>query len=289
MEPLIDSSSTKLPPTRYLELRRLVYDHLHAVEIETKSEHFVRVLVASLIGLSMVSVVLETVPALEKEYSAIFYFFEVVTVVAFSIEYLLRLWTAIEIPKYDHHAILGRLHYIVSPLGLVDLLAILPFYLPGLISIDLRFIRGLRLIRLMRVMKLGHYSKSLSLIATVARKKRHEMGAALLIVIILLVFASSIMYYMEHDSQPQAFSSIPASLWWGIATLTTVGYGDIVPITMLGRVFASVISVLGIGVFALPSGIFVAGFVEEMQLNRAHVLCPRCQEEIKARKKSTTA
>jgi len=247
--------------------------------VETHLQHNVRIFITTIISLSIVSVVLETVQELEVNYSLEFYIFEVFTVTVFSIEYLLRLWCAVEEPRYSR-PIIGRLRYALSPLALVDLIAVLPFYLPALIPIDLRFLRGLRLIRLVRVMKLGHYSRSLTLITTVAKKKRHEMGAALLIVSILLLFASSVMYYVERDTQPKLFSSIPAALWWGVCALTTVGYGDIYPVTTVGKLFSSFISLLALGIIALPSGIFVAGFMEEMLNNRAKVFCARCGAEI---------
>ncbi len=171
----------------------------------------------------------------------------------------------------------------VSPLALVDLIAVLPFYLPALLgNVDLRFIRILRLIRLVRVMKLGHYSKSLTHVSHVIKKKRSELAASLFILAILLLFSSTVMYYVEHESQPQAFRSIPAAFWWGIETLTTVGYGDVAPITPLGKVCAAIIAILGIGLFGLPTALIATGFMEEVQHKRDRQLCEECGKKLEA-------
>jgi len=258
--------------------RKYIYELLHTVEIDSTFEYVVRIVIGILIVLSILSVMLETMEDFESKYSEALDIFETVTVVIFSIEYLLRLWSAVEIPKYQH-PIFGRIRYILSPLSLVDLLAITPFYLPHLTTLDLRFLRGLRLIRLLRVLKLGHYSRSLTLIVKVTKKKRHEIGAAIFLMGLVLVMSSSLMYYIEHEAQPKSFPSIPASMWWGVATLTTVGYGDVYPITTLGKLCSALITIIGIGIVALPSGIIVAGFIEELQTHKA-ITCPHCNKEI---------
>ena len=268
-------------PRTWKEARHYMHDALHA---ETpghywSTQHWVHITIASVIGFSMLSVILETEPTLEQNCSAWFYAFEIFTVVVFSIEYILRAWSIVEEPGY-HGPILGRLKYLITPLALVDLIAVLPFFLPALIPLDLRFVRVLRLIRLVRVMKLGHYSHSLAHISKVIKSKRSELAASLFILAVLLLFASTIMYYVEHDAQPQSFRSIPAAFWWGIETLTTVGYGDVAPITTLGKICAAVIAVLGIGLFGLPTAIIATGFLEEVQHKRERVLCDVCKKEI---------
>lgn len=263
----------------YQRIRYVTYDLLHAHDKETRAEHFVRITLSSLIVLSIISVMLETVHGIEEGIGQYLYLFEVFTVVVFSLEYVLRFWSIVEEKKYSD-PFWGRLRYTVSFFALIDLLAVLPFFIPQIISMDLRFIRGFRLVRLFRVLKLGHYSTSLGMIVRVVKKKKHEIAVVLFTVGITLVISSSLMYFLEHDTQPEAFSSIPAALWWGVAALTTVGYGDVVPATVLGKVFGSVICILGVGLFALPSGILVAGFVEEMQTSIKKITCPRCGEEI---------
>jgi voltage-gated potassium channel len=265
--------------SQWLHARDVIHGLLHASSIETRGQHWTRVIIASVITLSVLSVILETEPELESNFRAWFYGLEIFTVVIFSIEYLFRVWCIVEDPGYER-PILGRLKYIFTPLALVDLVAVLPFFLPALITVDLRFIRILRLIRLVRVMKLGHYSTSLTVISSVIRHKRHEMAAALFIMVILITMASTIMYYVEHDAQPDKFRSIPASMWWSVETLTSVGYGDAFPITTLGKVCCALIAILGIGVVGLPTGIFVAGFVDELQHKRERVLCDECKRVI---------
>jgi len=165
-------------------------------------------------------------------------------------------------------------------MAVVDLLAILPFYLPFL-GFDLRVIRVMRLLRILRVAKVGRYYSSLGLIRAVFRDKKEELVLTSFLMAMLLIISASVMYYCENAEQPEAFSSIPASIWWAVATLTTVGYGDIYPVTTVGKACASVIAVLGIGMFALPTGILGAGFVEQIQKKRRPPRkCPHCGGEL---------
>ncbi len=239
--------------------------------------------ILTLILLNIVALCLETVVSLKTDYRHFFRAFEVFSVAVFSVEYVLRLWVCTVNPRY-RHPLWGRLKYAVASLALIDLLAILPFYLPfilpfvGLQTLDLR---SLRAVRLFRVFKLIRYSKTLLLFRRVVWEKRQELSVTLFFLVFLLLFSSSLMYYAEHTAQPDNFSSIPAAMWWAIATLTTVGYGDVYPITNLGRFFASIIAVLGIGLFALPTGILGAAFVEEVenarQVKKDQVQQKRCQ------------
>jgi len=201
----------------------------------------------------------------------------------FSAEYLLRLWSCTVNPA--HAAPLrGRFRFALTPLLLIDLLAILPFYfslLAPLLALDLRFLRAVRLFRLFRLAKLARYSLALRTFGRVLSSKKEELLSTLFILFLLLFLASSLMYFAENKAQPEKFSSIPTALWWGVATLTTVGYGDVVPVTALGRFLASMIAILGIGMFALPTGILGAAFVEEMQTRSSPPkLCPHCGKQL---------
>ena len=155
--------------------------------------------------------------------------------------------------------------YAATPLALIDLVTILPFYLPFIIT-DLRLIRLVRLLRLLKVIR---YSESLKTFTELYRLKRQELSMVFLTIAFLLVISSAVIYHVEHEAQPEAFSSIPASMWWGVSTLTTVGYGDVYPVTSLGKFFGAIIALLGIGLFALPAGILGSGFVAIMRRNRA--------------------
>lgn len=166
---------------------------------------------------------------------------------------------------------------------LIDLLAIAPFYLP-MMGVDLRAFRALRLFRLLRVAKLGRYSMALKLIGHVVRSKREELITTVIFMLLLLLFASSLMYFAERDVQPEVFGSIPESMWWAVTTLTTVGYGDVSPVTPVGKALGSVVAILGVGMFALPTGILGSGFVEaiENQKNDSGI-CPTCGQCVKGK------
>jgi voltage-gated potassium channel len=163
---------------------------------------------------------------------------------------------------------------------LIDLFAILPFYIPTS-GLDFRVLRAVRLTRLFRILKLGHYSQSLRTLGKVLKSKREELIVTLFAGVILLIIASSIMYYIERDTQPDKFNSILSAMWWGVSTLTTIGYGDIYPITTLGKIVGSFISVMGIGLFVLPAGILASGFSSELQNNvKNPKVCPHCGKDI---------
>lgn len=198
----------------------------------------------------------------------------------FTIEYLLRLWSCTVDSRF-RNPVLGRIRFALRPLLIIDLVAILPFYLPIIIPFDLRFLRALRLIRILRMLKMGRYSESLRLFASVLKSKKEELVIAVFVTFILLIVSSSLMYFVENEAQPENFSSIPDAMWWGVATMTTVGYGDVYPVTPVGRFLGAIIAILGIGMFALPAGILASGFVEEIQKRRTgHIRCPYCGKNI---------
>jgi voltage-gated potassium channel len=231
-----------------------------------------------LIFVSVLSVILETEAGLYARYQAIFWGFEIFTVAVFTIEYILRMWVCTMDPRYES-PVLGRIKYALTPLALIDLASILPFYLPAA-GMDLRFLRAIRLVRLFRLLKLGHYSQSMRTLGKVLRSRKEELLITLFAGFIVLIMASGVMYYVERDAQPDKFSSILNSMWWGTATLTTVGYGDIYPITPLGKIAGSIISVVGIGLFVLPAGILATGFLEELQSRKkVPQVCPHCGKE----------
>lgn len=237
------------------------------------------IFIMTLISLNVITVILGTVDYLYSRYMLFFWAFEIFSVSVFTIEYLLRLWTCTTDSRFKSF-IKGRIRFAVTPLALVDLLAILPFYLPMIIPLDLRFIRALRLFRLFRLFKMGRYSEALKTFGNVLKEKKEELVIAVFSVLIILVIASSLMYFIENETQPEAFSSIPAAMWWGAATLTTVGYGDIYPITPIGKFLGAIIALLGIGMFALPAGILSSGFAEEIQRKHENRrICPHCGKD----------
>lgn len=234
---------------------------------------------ASLIILNVLALMLETVAAVYQEWRLVFIAFEVFSLTLFIVEYLLRVWVADLNTKYQH-PIGGRIRYLFSPMALLDLVAILPSLLL-MSSADLRFLRMFRLFRVVRLLHLPHCNKAMFSILQAARSKRAEFVIAGAIMFFLLIICSSLVYFAEHKAQPQAFSSIPASLWWGIMTLTTVGYGDVYPITTTGKIIASFFAALGIGFFALPSAILASALIEQSRQSDPSKTCPHCGGELK--------
>lgn len=230
-----------------------------------------------LILLNVIAVMFETVESIFIRFQTIFRTFEILSVAIFSVEYFLRVLTCTADERFPR-PITGRIRFALTPLAIIDLIAILPFYIPFILPLDLRFIR---IFRIFRLFKLGRYSASLRTLGNVLIAKAWDLGVIAFIVLILLVCASCLMYFVEHGAQPLAFSSIPAAMWWGVATLTTVGYGDIYPITYAGKCMGAIVAILGIGMFALPAGILASGFAEELQKRRGNrSLCPYCGKEI---------
>jgi voltage-gated potassium channel len=198
----------------------------------------------------------------------------------FSLEYLCRLWVCTVDEKY-RHPLKGRLRYARTNMALIDLVAILPFYLPFIIAFDMRIIRLMRLVRLFRLLKVARYSESLQTFTDVYRLKRQELYMVFLAIMFLLIISSAVVYHLENEAQPDDFSSIPAAMWWGVATLTTVGYGDVTPVTTLGKFFGSIIALLGIGLFALPAGVLGSGFITIMRRKGGGTFkCPHCRKEV---------
>ena len=265
----------------YDRAKRRVFDILEQAGDDDRFSWWCDIFLLVLIALNTLAVVLETVPSLAAGYGTFFFWFEGASVVIFTIEYGLRLWSC-TIRERFRAPVRGRLRFMVTPLALVDLMAIFPFYLPLLVQIDFRFIRILRFVRLFRLLKMSRYMRSLRLFGTVVHEKKEELMIAIGMVLVILLFASSVMYMMENAAQPEAFSSIPAAMWWGIATLTTVGYGDVYPVTPLGKVLGSVIALLGVGLVALPAGILASGFSDVIPRRniRAPHTCPHCGEVI---------
>lgn len=270
--------------THRLSLKYRIYKILEFAEPKDWLSKAFDIFILTLIFLNLVAVALETVDSLFQEYGFWFKAFEIFSVSVFTIEYVLRIWSCTIKPHY-RHPVWGRLRYIVTPLALVDLLAIIPFYLP-LLSPQLRVGRALRLFRLFRVLKLNRYTDSLKILGRVFRLKQEELLLSLFVLSVLLALASSLIYFAEHSAQPEAFSSIPKAMWWGTITLTTVGYGDVYPVTLVGRILGAILAVLGIGLFALPAGILASGFSEELQARKAkkqrhaNRSCPHCGQLI---------
>lgn len=243
------------------------------------SEKIFEVLLVIIIIFNIVAILLDSVVEIHNEYKYFFYKFEIFSVLFFTLEYFARLYAIVENPEYVH-PIKGRLSYAITPMSLVDLMSFLPFYLI-FFSLDLRFLRVFRLMGLFRMFKIARYMKALDIFKRVLADRKEQLVLSIIFILFILVIISSLMFYVERDRQPEAFSSIPATMWWGVATLTTVGYGDIVPMTPLGKVLGGLFAIVGVGLFALPAGILSSGFYEVMHQKDAKVFCPHCGKDIR--------
>ena len=221
-------------------------------------DYFLIVLIIS----NVLAAVLDTVPAFHARYETVLYVFEVVSVLIFTLEYSLRVWVAPEhLPHSHRSALKARIMWMTSPAGLIDLFAILPFYLSLLIPLDLRF---LRIFRLLRFFKLSRYSAGLNSLSRAIFSERRALVGSLVIMMGLVLSAASLAWLAEHQTQPDTFGSIPQAMWWAVATLTTVGYGDVVPVTVVGKMLGGVVMLLGLAMFALPVGIVATAFAQEI-------------------------
>lgn len=241
---------------------------VHAILDGQADDGFARALNLGLLLLilaNVTAVVAETVPTLGERHAAAFAAFERISVLIFVLEYIARLWSCTADPTCAH-PVTGRLRQALRPLPLIDLVAILPALLPG--GLDLRTLRALRLLRVLRLFKLTRHSSALQTFVQVLRGKAPELLSILFVLLLLLVMTASLMYFLEHETNP-AFDSIPTAMWWGIVTFTTVGYGDLTPVTAAGRVVGGCVAVLGIGMFAIPAGLLGAAFTAELERRRA--------------------
>ncbi|TMP33363.1 ion transporter [Pseudoalteromonas rubra] len=251
-----------------LTLRQKTAGLLEASGRFRKAGHAIDVFLITLIIANVIAIVLESVPALATRYHSLFFYIEVISVAIFTIEYLLRLWCCVDKLEFKHTSgsnIKKRLRYVFSPLAIIDLLAILPTLLMVFFSFDLRF---LRVFRLLRIFKLTRYSRAMQLLLAAFREESSSLLAAFFIMSLVLIVASCGIYLIEHDVQPDKFGSIPAAMWWAMATLTTVGYGDVVPITPLGRFFGGVITLLSMGMVAIPTGLLASSFADQLRKRR---------------------
>lgn len=265
----------------YRATKGKVHTLLHPELGHTKWDKFINIFIIVLILLNVIAVMLETVPAIQEPHAEFFRVFDALSVTIFTIEYVLRVWSSNHDPQFGH-SVKGRLRYMLTPGALIDLVAILPFYFYSVFTIDLRVLRILRLLRFLRLFRLTSYMKATRLVISVFKATRNQLLLALVLVLFLIVISSSLVYFAEHLAQPDKFTSIPATVWWSVVTLTTVGYGDMIPVTTSGKIFTSVILIAGVTLFALPAGIITAGFLEEIRKGKNHktIHCPHCGKPI---------
>lgn len=242
-------------------IRKRIYeilekDHTGADRVSTYVDYFLQILIL----LNVAAVLVASVKGLRQELVDELYLFELVSVSIFCVEYCLRVWCSIEGDKVKK-PFWGRIRYMFRFLSVIDLIAILPFFLI-FVSPELRMLRMIRLLKIFR------YSKGIKLFGKVFYERKDELLSTFFIFLVFLIIISSLGYMAEKEAQPEAFGSIPEAMWWGIATLTTVGYGDLVPVTVFGKLLGAIGAVVGIVMYALPSAIVVSGFVRAWEDER---------------------
>lgn len=225
--------------------------------------------------------VFETFPQ-SHQYLDILQVLEGITVVFFTIDYFLRIWTATYLYKGVTTA-RARMKFIFSWAGIVDFFSCVPYYLPFFFPSGAVALRMFRIIRILRIFRIHHYSDPLKVIGRVLKKKKGQLMSSIFIVLILMIAASLMMYSLEHKAQPEVFDNAFSGFWWAINTLLTVGYGDIVPITFAGKLCGAIMTFLGVGMVAIPTGILSAGFVEQMTpkpKEKEPHYCPNCGHKL---------
>ena len=248
----------------FLETRKRLWQILERGNSEDKISVYTDIFLISLIILNIIAVLLETVDSIYTLYKFEFLIFERVSTAIFLIEYILRVWVCIEDDKVKKKRtkVIVRLKYMATWPAIIDLLAVLSGILPMIFNVDLRILRALRMLRLL---KFSRYFKVMNLLLGVLKEEKQSFLAAMFLLTIAMLIASTGIYIFEKDSQPDKFGSIPEAMWWAVATLTTVGYGDVTPITPMGKLFGAVVTIIGIGTVALPSGILASGFSDQLK------------------------
>jgi voltage-gated potassium channel len=247
-------------------MRTRIYNILEMTDPQDFLSRAFSLFIVTLISLNVLCIVLESIPELDLLYRTQFFAIEIVSTVIFALEYSLRLWSCIESETEKKAPLKSRIKYALSPLAIVDLLAFLPSILQVIFpGIDLRF---LRVLRLLRVFKLTRYFTSFELLLNVLHEERKNLAGIFFLLLVILTLAASALYLVERDMQPDKFGSIPQAMWWAIAALTTVGYGDVYPLSPAGKILGSLVTIVGIGMVALPSGILASAFSEQMRRKR---------------------
>ena len=247
--------------------QRRTFEILEKGRVDDRLSLYCDLFLSILIVVNLIAVCLETIDNFYAAYKTLFVAVELVSVFIFSIEYGLRIWSRPAAPNEHGKTAMGkRLRYIFSFTGIIDLLAILPSILPLLLGgVDLRW---LRILRLMRLLKFSHYSSALEDLFSAVQHEWRSFVATLYLLILAIFISSSLIYVFEHSVQPKHFGSIPDAMWWTVVTLTTVGYGDIVPMTVAGKLVATLTALMGVCVVALLTGIVATGFTNQVSMRR---------------------
>ena len=242
-------------------IRQMVYTVLEEGQTQGGLSHVVEIALIILISTNVLAVILETVPEIYNPNKAFFSAFETFTVFAFAIEYFVRVWASVEDPRIGlKHPFTGRLRFALRPMSLIDLLSFAPYFV-GLLSGGALDLRALRILRLLRLLKIARYSQAMPAMLGVLYAERRALLGSFILLLCTVCITAEIMHVVEGPGQPKYFGTLPSSMYWAITTLSTVGYGDEVPLTMLGKLVAGCTMVIGLVLFAMPIGIISVGFV----------------------------
>jgi voltage-gated potassium channel len=259
-----------------LDIKARVYEFIEPDLKSSSLSKAFNIFIISVIILNCIAMLFETVGNFYNNHYRLFNMIELISVAIFTVEYLLRLWSYSASEGYRPW---GRLKYMLQPMMIIDLMAILPFYIASM-GLDLRAVRVLRIFRALRVLKLGKYSESMKILGKVFANRKEELWITGLITAILMFISSFVVFLAEHNTQPDEFNSIVSSMWWAVATLTPgpPAYQFAQPVTTIGKLAGGAIQLIGIAIIALPTGILASGFKEELGKNRAK---PKVSEEIR--------
>jgi voltage-gated potassium channel len=262
------AASEPLPTPPHLRLQ--LFAILHRPDPGNRLARWINWFLAALIVGNAIAITLETMPGIRHEFALSLNLFEGVSTGLFIVEYLARVWTCVE-QQHLSHPLRGRLRYMRQPLALLDLIAIVTWWTPW----DLRFLRVVRLVRLLKIFHLYEFEAALERLSESLHRRKELLLVSVVLMAVFVYIASSLLYHLEHARQPELFSSIPATFWWAAVTFNTIGYGDMVPLTSLGRLFAGLVSVFGVGIFALPTAIIIAAIIESSAGGTAYI-CHEC-------------
>lgn len=254
----------------FRRLRAQLFAILHEPDPGNRLARWMNWLLAGLIVGNAIAVTLETVPGINRDFALTLQWFEALSTAIFVVEYLARVWTCVEQQRL-RHPLWGRLRFMKQPLALLDLIAVVTYWTPW----DLRFLRVVRLVRLLKIFHLYEFEAALERLSVSLERRKELLLVAVVLMAVFVYLASSLLYQIEHARQPQVFSSVPATFWWAMVTFNTIGYGDMVPLTPLGQLVAGLVSVFGVGVFALPTAIVIAAIIESSGSGTAYV-CHAC-------------
>lgn len=246
-------------------LKRRIYDILEISDPDDRTTKIINFLLLALIILNVITVILESVESIDRAYRNVFQLFSEISIIVFTGEYLLRIWSC-DVDKKYSRPVLGMLRYALTPLMLIDLMVLIPFYLVYIFPRS-RFLRSLRVLWTFRLLKVSRYSRSLQTIIDVIKAQKDQLAMSFTAIIFFMVLSSTLVYFLEHNAQPQNFPNIPATMWWAVLTMTTIGE-NVYPVTPLGKVIGALIIILGVATFALPTSILTSGFVDELERRR---------------------